>query len=195
MEPKMFEDIHELAENNAYLKAIEEKDVSLEMLDRLPPYEECKDLEEQLRAAGKLDFNTIFHEPTGFYMIKCFLIADYVGDKAIFIKDVEAYRSMRFESARIKVATLLYHRFIADDEKHKYPLGSSVFSLLQKKPEYKSEELSALRDPDEEEDPRHEPAKDARLSAAAAADDDDDDDENPDAASKEKKSQTTSRSC
>jgi len=98
----MFEDIHEIAENSAYLKAVEEKDVSLIMLDQLPPYDECKELENQLKTSKQLTFNMIFQEPTGFYMLKCFLKADYAVDKAIFIKDVEAFKSMRFESARKK---------------------------------------------------------------------------------------------
>ena len=33
-----------------------------------------------------------------------FLISDYAGDKAMFIKDEESYRHMRFESARRRVA-------------------------------------------------------------------------------------------
>lgn len=129
----MFEDIHEIAENSAYLKAVEEKDVSLEMLEQLPPYEELKDLEEDLRRQKLLNFQTIFSEPTGFYMIKCFLIADYAVDKAIFIKDIEAYRSMRFESARRKIAKLLYWRFVALDgeQDSKFPKGSSVFQLIR----------------------------------------------------------------
>ena len=68
----MFEDIHEIAENSAYLKAVEQKDVSLEMLEQLPPYGECRDIEEKLRADNKLTFESIFNEATGFYMIKCF---------------------------------------------------------------------------------------------------------------------------
>lgn len=170
----MFEDIHEIAENSAYLKAVEEKDVSLEMLDQLPPYEsaECKEIEDRLKAENKLDFNTIFHEPTGFYFIKCFLMADYAGDKAVFIKDVEAFRSMRFESARFKVAKLLYHRFVADDESHPFPVGSSVFELLRKRPEYKNEELSALR-PSEMYHPL--PVR-TRIASAAVNEDDDDED-------------------
>lgn len=103
----MFEDIHEMAENTAYLKAVEEKDVSLEMWENLPPYSDLPDLENRLIAEGSINFNTIFHEPTGFYMIKCFLIADYAGDKALFVKDVESYKSMRFESARKKIARLV----------------------------------------------------------------------------------------
>lgn len=49
-------------QNSAYLKAVEEKDVSLEMLKQLPPYEELKELEEKLRAEGKLTFEAIFGE-------------------------------------------------------------------------------------------------------------------------------------
>ncbi len=171
----MFEDIHEIAENSAYLKAVEEKDVSLEMLDQLPPYEsaECKDIEDRLKGEGKLDFNTIFHEPMGFHFIKSFLVADYAGDKAMFMKDVEAYRTMRFESARYKVAKLLYHRFVADDDTHQFPAGSSVFELLRKRPEYKNEELSALR-PSEMHAPL--PPRAVRVASSAIADENDEDD-------------------
>jgi hypothetical protein len=56
LDESMFEDIHEIAENSAYLKAVEEKDVSLEMLKQLPPYEELKELEDKLRSEGKLSF-------------------------------------------------------------------------------------------------------------------------------------------
>jgi hypothetical protein len=51
LDESMFEDIHEIAENSAYLKAVEEKDVSLEMLEQLPPYEDLKELENKLRSA------------------------------------------------------------------------------------------------------------------------------------------------
>lgn len=107
MDESMFEDIHEMAENTAYLKAVEEKDVSLEMWESLPPYSELGDLESKLQADGHINFDTIFHEPTGFYLIKCFLIADYSGDKALFVKDVESYKSMRFESARKRISKLV----------------------------------------------------------------------------------------
>ena len=50
-----------------------------------------------LRVDGKLAFDQIFQEPTGYYVLKCFLMADYAVDKAIFIQDVEAYRNMAFE--------------------------------------------------------------------------------------------------
>jgi rhodopsin kinase len=133
LDESMFEDIHEIAENSAYLKAVEERDVSLEMLEQLPPYEECFELEKRLREEGQLAFSHIFDEPTGYYMLKCFLIADYCVDKAIFIKDVEQYRSMRFESARKRISTLLYHRFVSQDGEWPVDVGKgqSVFALVK----------------------------------------------------------------
>ena len=131
LDESMFEDIHEIAENSAYLRAVEEKDVSLEMYEQLPPYEQCREIEDKLRADNRLSFECIFNEPTGFYAIKTFLIADYAVDKAIFIKDVEAYKSMRFESARRKVAALLYQRFVSTDPEHEFKHGLSVFQIIQ----------------------------------------------------------------
>ncbi len=55
-------------------------------------------------------------------------------DKAIFIKDVEAYKSMRFESARRKIAKLLYQRFVApESDVHDFKKGSSVFQIIQQR--------------------------------------------------------------
>jgi len=133
LDASMFEDIHEIAENSAYLKAVEEKDICLEMYEQLPPYEDLEALEAKLKAEGALTFDRIFDQPTGYYMIKCFLVADYAVDKAIFIKDVEAYKSMRFESARAKIAKLLYQRFVASESEHNivFDKGSSVFQIIQ----------------------------------------------------------------
>lgn len=138
----MFEDIHEIAENSAYLKAVEEKDVCTEIWDTLPPFEDLKDLEEKLKAEGRINFNTIFGEPTGYYFIKCFLIADYAVDKAIFLKDIEAYRSMRFESARKRVAKIIFQRFIAPDSDNstEFKKGSSVFQIIQTRKDLVQEE-------------------------------------------------------
>lgn len=125
--------VREQAENFAYLKILGEADVSLEMLERLPAYEECRDLEARLKAQGALTFDRIFSQPTGYYMMRCFLEADYAVDKAVFIKDIEAYKRMRFESARRKIAKLLYQRFVAYDNEQEgvFEKGSSVFQILQ----------------------------------------------------------------
>lgn len=135
IDDSMFEDIHEIAENSAYLKAVEEKDVCLDMWTQLPKYEELGDVERKLQEDGAITFDRIFHEPCGYYFIKCFLVADYAVDKAIFIKDVEAFRSMRFESARKKVAKLIYQRFVAQEDREfmEFKNGSSVFQIIQGK--------------------------------------------------------------
>jgi len=143
LDESMFEDMQELAENSAYLKAVEEKDVCLDMFNQLPPYSELKDVELKLKEEGKITFHNIFHEPTGFYLIKCFLTSDYGVDRAVFIKDCEAYRQMRFESARRKVAKLLYQRFIAFRDlslDNEFPKGSSVFEIIKDEREKEKKE-------------------------------------------------------
>lgn len=132
LDESVFEDIHEIQENKYYLDEIQKNEVKLEMLENVPPFEQCLELEAKLEAEGSLTFDRIFNTPTGYYMIKCFLIADYAVDKAIFIKDVEAYRGMRFESARRKIAKLLYQRFVASEHEHSmtFEKGSSVFELI-----------------------------------------------------------------
>jgi len=135
LDESMFEDIHEIAENSAYLKAVEDRDVCLEMYESLPAYEDCQHIEASLAQQNKLTFDAIFHEATGFYMMKCFLIADYCVDKAIFIKDVAAYKLMRFESARRKIALLLFNRFVSTDETitAEFTPATSVFDLIRLK--------------------------------------------------------------
>lgn len=129
---KVMEDMQEMAENSAYLSAVERKDVSMDMYHQLPPYEELGELESQLVEENAITFDKIFHEPCGYYNIKNFLIADYSVDRAIFIKDVEKYRNMRFESARKRVAKILYERFVAQEgrENMNYPAGVSVFQII-----------------------------------------------------------------
>ncbi|GAB5358720.1 hypothetical protein AAMO2058_000482900 [Amorphochlora amoebiformis] len=140
----MFEDLKEIAQNSAYMDAIKKPQVFTEMWDKSPDFKMCLGLEEKLREEGKLTFHTVFHKATGFYMIKCFLIANYAVDKAIFMRDVEKYRKIRFHSARERVATAIYERFVNDDSKYKFPTGSSVFDLIKtrKLEHYRSEEMS-----------------------------------------------------
>eukprot|EP00475_Leptophrys_vorax_P003971 TRINITY_DN1231_c0_g1_i1.p1 TRINITY_DN1231_c0_g1~~TRINITY_DN1231_c0_g1_i1.p1 ORF type:complete len:645 (-),score=190.06 TRINITY_DN1231_c0_g1_i1:64-1998(-) len=130
----MYDDIIEVAENRAYLQAVQRNVLgpNLEVLASLPKYEELKELEDELTKQGKLRFDAIFEEPTGFYLMKCFLIGDYSVDKAVFIKDVELFRKMRDPSARIKIGRLIHERFVAEDV-GKFPKGESVFERRKKK--------------------------------------------------------------
>jgi len=82
-------------------------------------------------------------------MIKCFLLADYAVDKAIFSKDVEQYQSIRFESARRKIARLIYERFIAAEGEYVFPKASSAFDLIHEHKHGSTGGAStAQRDPD-----------------------------------------------
>jgi serine/threonine protein kinase len=72
--------------------------------------------------------------------MKCFLVADYAVNKAIFIKDVEAYRLMRFDSARKRIARLIYDRFVSTDGQDKFSQAEqqmSVFKIIQKRRKHK----------------------------------------------------------
>jgi serine/threonine protein kinase len=114
---------------------VEEKGVCLDILNQLPEYEALHDLEAKLIADGAITFERIFHEPCGYYNFRNFLLADYAADRAVFIHDVEKYKQMRFESARQKVAKLLFDRFVAPDQGDssiQYTSGESTFQLMSR---------------------------------------------------------------
>lgn len=112
---------------------------NLTLLDSLPPYEHLLDLESQLRSQGKLAFDVVFSEATGYYLLKCFLIADYSVDKAVFVKDVELYSAMRDHSARLKVARLMYARYLSETDSGSsstaamFARGQSVFDKSRRR--------------------------------------------------------------
>lgn len=127
----MFEDLKEIAQNSAYMDAIKKPQIMTEMWNKAPKYEDLKELEAKLTEQKHLDFNTVFHKPTGFYMIKCFLIANYAVDQAVFMSDVEKFRKIRFPSARERVGRAIWERFVNNDSVYKFPSGSSVFDLVK----------------------------------------------------------------
>lgn len=125
----MYDEIIEIAENRAYLNAVRNDGYgpNLDLLRRMPSFNSLKDYVDRLKEAGELSFSKVFHEPIGYYNLKCFLVADYSVDKAVFISDVELYKKMRDPSARLKVAKLLFERFVAEDTTGKFHQGESVF--------------------------------------------------------------------
>ncbi len=127
------DEIREQMENAAFMKAISEPDISVAVLENLPPYasNEVKEVELQLKQHNLLDFNTIFHEPVGFHLFKSYLISTHAGDKAVYFKDVERYKKMGWDSARHPVARLLFERFIAEEDESRFPKGSSVFDIIK----------------------------------------------------------------
>lgn len=93
----MYDEFVEIAENKAYLNAVKNEmyGPNLDFLRRMPLYSSLIEYEADLRQSDKLTFSDIFHEPIGYYLMKCFLIADYSVDKAVFISDVELFKKMR----------------------------------------------------------------------------------------------------
>eukprot|EP00474_Spongospora_subterranea_P009656 CRZ10114.1 hypothetical protein [Spongospora subterranea] len=130
----MYDDFVEIAENKAYLNAVRNETYgpNLDLIRRMPLYSSLADYEMELRQHDKISFSHIFYEPIGYYLMKCFLVADYSVDKAVFISDVELYKKMRDPSARLKVGKLLFERFVAEDGA-KYPMGESVFERRRRK--------------------------------------------------------------
>ncbi|CEP03536.1 hypothetical protein PBRA_009421 [Plasmodiophora brassicae] len=148
----MYDEIVEIAENKAYLNAVRNETYgpNLDLLRRFPAYSSLADYENELRQQDKLTFSQIFHEPIGYYLLKCFLIADYSVDKAVFISDCELFKKMRDPSARLKLAKLIFERFVADDGA-KYPMGESVFERRRKRRALgqRNTLTDGLSDPDE----------------------------------------------
>ena len=116
MHDGVVDDIKEIAENSAYLRAVEEKGACLDILNSVPPYTELHELEAKLVESGAITFDNVFHEPCGYYNLRNFMISDYAVERIVFLHDVEKYKQMRAESARRKVSKLLYDRFISPDE-------------------------------------------------------------------------------
>ena len=111
LDDSMFADIDESAENVEYLKAVEEREVCLDIIANPPQQEELEIVEARLLKQNQLSFDHVFNQDMGYYLIKCFLTADYAADKAIFLEDVKQFRQMRYESARLRVAKLMFQRY------------------------------------------------------------------------------------
>ena len=109
--------MQEIIENCNYLNALnEEKAASTDILLSLIPFDDpkVKAIEDRLRASGALTFDTVFSEPTGFYLLAQYLQRELPqhSDKAMFLSDIQLYSHMRFENARTKVAKLIYERYL-----------------------------------------------------------------------------------
>lgn len=106
----MYDELTDVVEKQNYKNA-GAQGPNLKLLEKLPDYERLKDYENSL----DICFKNVFHEPLGYYLMKCFLISDYSVDKAVFVSDVELYKTLRDPSARLKVAKLIFERFCADE--------------------------------------------------------------------------------
>src|SRR5690606_40540104 len=64
-----------------------------------------------------LTFDSIFEEPLGYYLIKCFLTSDINIDKVIFIKDVKIFKTLNDPTIRKSIAKLIYESYCKEDIK------------------------------------------------------------------------------
>eukprot|EP01084_Bolivina_argentea_P287471 493292_1 len=126
----MVDDILQLAHNQQFLERITngmQGGGNLELLKKLPKYNELTDLEQKLKNDNLLDFSTIFHEPVGTYLIQTFLVTEHSVDKAIFVNDVETFKKLLDPSARQNVASKIFTKFCAP-ESYDHIQGISVFA-------------------------------------------------------------------
>lgn len=125
----------DLAENTAYLQAVNDAaGPNVDLLALFPSYSSLKELEAELKRDGLLTFDRIFSEPVGYYFMKCmelwsqfvllvssiycawcfdlgYLISEFAVAKAIFLKDVDIYKTMRDPGARLKVSSFFSFSF------------------------------------------------------------------------------------
>jgi len=135
--------VQEIIENCNYLTALnEEKGASTEILDSMLPYSDPRvnAVEERLGEAGALNFDTIFSESNGYYLFSEFLREGYGVDKAMFLKDVGAYKKMTSEPARYKVAKLMFDRYLTPNGLNR---SVTVFGAIsQRNRERRSQDVS-----------------------------------------------------
>eukprot|EP00486_Rosalina_sp_Unknown_P000958 CAMPEP_0201567764 /NCGR_PEP_ID=MMETSP0190_2-20130828/8393_1 /ASSEMBLY_ACC=CAM_ASM_000263 /TAXON_ID=37353 /ORGANISM="Rosalina sp." /LENGTH=648 /DNA_ID=CAMNT_0047988113 /DNA_START=111 /DNA_END=2057 /DNA_ORIENTATION=+ len=125
----MYDDIIHLAMDQQLLTEIRERDSNYKKLPlwrELQKNESTAELEQQLQEQGSLTFETVFHEPVGYHLMKSFLQTEHSVDKAVFIADVEVYKNLNDPRARENVACKIYEQFCAP-EIHGRKKGQSVF--------------------------------------------------------------------
>ncbi|CEO97276.1 hypothetical protein PBRA_000621 [Plasmodiophora brassicae] len=128
----MYDDMMELVENHTYLTAARSKRPD-NLMDALPPFDTLSAYVQELRDTGQLTFDAVFHEPIGYYQMKCFLISDYSVSKAVFATDVELYKLIRDQRARLRLAHLIFKRYIADCSEGAHNQVMSVFETERRK--------------------------------------------------------------
>jgi len=128
----MYDEIIEIAENRAYLHAVQEgngQGPNLELLKITPVFESStiQDFLHKLDKSNQLNFDAVFKEPVGYYHIKLFLISDYSVDKAVFLNDIRLFKTLKDVQARKTVASLIFKKYMS--EQSSFKPGVSVFEL------------------------------------------------------------------
>ena len=127
----MYASIVEVTQNREFLDSIKKgwsDGPNLNLLSTLPSYSECAEFEESLRSSNAITFDRIFHEPLGYHLIKSFLVFQHSDDKAVFVTDVELYKSLTDPSARQHISRKIFLKYCAATPIPMHSLrGISVF--------------------------------------------------------------------
>jgi len=114
----MYDDIIHLAMDQQLLTEIRERDVvnykKLPLWKELQKTDDTSELEQKLSGEKQLTFeNIFFKEPVGYHLMKSFLINEHSVDKAVFLSDVEVFKTLQDPRAREQVAHKIFDRFCA----------------------------------------------------------------------------------
>lgn len=128
----MYDDIIHLAMDQQLLTEIRERDSNYKKLPlcrELQKNESTADLEQQLSNDGDLCFEKVFHEPVGYHLMKSFLSSEHSVDKAVFIADVEIFKTLMDPRALQNVSIKIYEQFCAPEDHGQHRrTGQSVFT-------------------------------------------------------------------
>jgi len=152
----MYDEIIEIAENRAYLHAVQDGNghggPNLDLLKRIPEFDSLV-IREFLRMLEKndmLNFDAVFKEPIGYYHIKLFLISELSVDKAVFLNDVRLFKTLKDAQARHTVASFIFKKYMIDQVKGSFKTGVSIFELnYEEEVERSKQEQSRSRESDE----------------------------------------------
>jgi len=131
----MYDEIIEIAENRAYLHAVQDGNgqggPNLELLKRIPAFDSpvIQEFLKTLDQNNQLTFEAVFKEPVGYYHIKLFLISDYSVDKAVFLNDVRLFKTLKDAQARRTVASFIFKKYMTDQIAGWFKPGVSIFEL------------------------------------------------------------------
>eukprot|EP01083_Nonionella_stella_P077979 213161_1 len=130
----MYDEIIEIAENRLYLNAVNNENINVNYLDeeKIPEFEEeMLSMEERLKESNELEFDKVFHNPVGDYLIQCFMTGDYSVAKARFIQDVDLFKKIRDVGTRAKIAKKIYMQYMTEHDEEPQAHQDSVFKHRQ----------------------------------------------------------------
>eukprot|EP01084_Bolivina_argentea_P255072 428931_1 len=128
----MFEDLIEIAMDQQFIQAIGNGTATNNKL--LPIWrellskaeDEMEELESKLCDEHKLTFDVLFNEILGHYFIAQYLKSQHSIDKAVFIQDVNIFKSIKDDNMRKQALYKIYNTFCAPEKKNRIK-GTSCF--------------------------------------------------------------------